>query len=341
MGTEDEFELVADAADPGPEPVLADIERGEPAPAPEAPDVEAERNRALDAAARHLDRLRRAAQRRDSNPSEWAQTGLFEARYCAIDLETTGSRAGGADDILEVGAVRIVGGELAGEFASLVRPRRPISAAAQAVHGIRPADVVDAPPIEVVLPFLLETARDCVLVFHNAAFDLGFLQRALVESDREMLASPVVDTLVVARRLAAGACGLGTVSRRLGVPGPHPHRALPDARLTAGLLLALLDILSAAGARRLADIPGIRSRPPRPRVRRGPAPDALVRRLEAAVAHAEDLCVAYRFGRGMTPQELRVRPRAVQSGACVVLDLDRQVECVLDVARIDRLETAP
>jgi len=340
MGTEQEIEHIADASDPGPQALLPDIERGEPPPAAAPPDIEAERARAQAAAALHVAHVRRAARRTSAPLPEWAASGIYEARYCAIDLETTGARAGGADDILEVGAVRVVDGEPAGEFASLVRPRRPITPAAQAVHGIREADVADAPPIEAVLPALLEMVRGCVLVFHNAPFDLGFLQRALAESDREPLVSPVVDTLVVARRLAGGACGLGKVAARLGVPGPHPHRALGDARLTAGLLAAFLDILRAAGAERLSDIPGIRARPPRARVRRGPPPDLLARRLEDAATRGEAVHIAYRLAGGMAPQELHVRPRTVQSGVCVALDLDRRVECVLDLARVDRLTSS-
>jgi DNA polymerase III epsilon subunit family exonuclease len=339
MDTEDEIERIADAAAPDPECRMADIQRGDPEPEPEPIDVAAERARATAAAVLHLERERRRAARHP-HPGAWSDLGLFEARYCVIDTETTGAHAGGADDILEVGAVRVVDGELDRTFSSLVRPVRPISAAAHAVHGIRPEDVLDAPPIATVLPYVLEMARDCVLVFHNAGFDLGFLQRALAESERPLLTSPVVDTLVVARQLAGGRCGLGTVAARMGAAGPHVHRALPDAELTARLLVAFLDILTAAGARCLGEIPGIRARPPRSRIRRRPRVDALAHRLEEAVACGETLRISYRLGHGMQPQELHVRPHLLQSGACVALDLDRGRDCILEFDRIERLAPA-
>jgi DNA polymerase III epsilon subunit family exonuclease len=337
MGNEGELGWVEDAAWPGdedvrdrpldPDAVRVQVEMPEPAALRAAGSL---------AAQIHVER------RRARHPAAAAwDIDLDAARYCVIDTETTGTGAAGGDEILEIGAVRVTGGELAQELASLVRPHGPIGAAAYAVHGIAFADVVDAPRLEAVLPSLQEIVRGCVLVFHNAPFDLGFLQRALQDADREPLASPVVDTLLVARALLGGPCGLGRVAARLGIVDPHVHRALPDARLTAKLWLELEAMLRRGGARTIADVPGARPHPPRARRRRGPAPGALVARLEAAIQRGEALRVACRLVRGIAPVELRIRPLRIQSGLCVARDLDRCADVAIEVARIESLRREP
>jgi DNA polymerase III epsilon subunit-like protein len=269
---------VPDAAAPDPELPLVDLQRGDPAPEVTEHDVVAARDalcvQAADAAAAHLERSagRAARQARSGRVAATAlQRDLETARYCVIDTETTGARPGLGDELLEIGAVRVVGGELDLEFSSLVRPLGPITAGAHAVHGISAQDAATAPPVEEILPYVAEMGRDCVLVFHNAPFDLSFLQRALADAGRPVFEAPVIDTLVVARRLLGGRCGLGMLGERLGLEGPHLHRALPDARLTARLLIRLLAFLCDAGAERLEHVPGIAIRPARQRRRRGPA----------------------------------------------------------------------
>jgi DNA polymerase III epsilon subunit family exonuclease len=317
-----------------------DVQRGTlPAPEPQ-PDPDAERAIAVAAAARHLERWARRARRAAAAalPAELDRP-LDAVRYCVIDTETTGQRPDGSDEILEIGAVRVVDAALDRTFTSLVCPLGPITAGAASVHGIGAAAVAGAPPITAVLPYFLEMARDCVLVFHNAPFDLGFLQRALADAARPLLASPVIDTLVVSRRLLAGRCGLGALGRRLGLEAPHLHRALPDAELTAHVLLQLLDCLRAAGATRLAEVPGITVRPPR--LRRGPRSrrDVLLERLEQAKSRGEVVQVSCLAGRGVAPIEVRLRFLAVAPGACIVREADTDATYALDPASIVRLET--
>jgi DNA polymerase III epsilon subunit family exonuclease len=340
-----EIVWVADAADPEPEMPMIDLQRLDPplVPAPDAAELRAALCRqAATAATAHLDQLaRRAARRRaGANPGlEVVRGELGTARFCVIDTETTGARAGLGDELLEIGAVRVVDSELGLEFSSLVRPLGPISAGAYGVHGITTEAAAAAPPLEAVLPYVVEMARDCVLVFHNAPFDLGFLQRALSDAGRPLFEAPVIDTLVVARRLLGGRCGLGMLGERLGLEGPHLHRALPDARLTAHLWIRLLAFLRAAGAERLEHVPGIAVRPPRLRRRRTPRSGLLLQRLEQAWSGGEVVRLACHAGRGMAPLALRVRFVEVAPHACIVFDIDTGTTHVLDPARILALES--
>ena len=347
-----DIELVLDAGDPGdvPRDLVIDLYADVQADSVLVVDTQAEVERARQAVRLHLERRRVAAvsARADAAPPDTATpsalggTRLNEARFCVIDLETTGLRPGHGDEILEIGALHLADGELGREFSTLVNPLRPISAAAVAIHGIHDREVAAAPLIAEVLPYLEEMARDRVLVFHNAPFDLGFIQRALSEHGREPLAGPVLDTLVLARRLLAGRCGLGQVAERLGVDSPHAHRALADARLTALVLRRLLALLAEEGAGSLADVPGWVAAPVRPRRRPTPRPDLLARRLRRAIDDGEILRLAYRLAPALAPFELRVRPLRLVGGLhLLACDLDRGEEILLEVARLDRLTRVP
>ncbi|HMQ72879.1 MAG TPA: exonuclease domain-containing protein, partial [Rubrivivax sp.] len=155
--------------------------------------------------------LSAAAVRHDSRP-EFYDFDLFGASesqhalddrplaalsYTVFDTETTGLDPAGGDKIIQIGAVRIVNGRLlrAESFEQLVDPRRTIPAAGIPIHGIRPEMVVGQPTIDRVLPAFHDYARDTVLVAHNAAFDMRFLQ--LEEAATGVrFDQPVLDTLL-------------------------------------------------------------------------------------------------------------------------------------------------
>src|SRR6201999_132514 len=107
--------------------------------------------------------------------------------FVVVDLETTGGRATADGDdfdaITEIGAVKVRGGKVLGELATLVDPGRSIPPQIVALTGITSAMVCDAPKIEAVLPAFLEFARGAVLVAHNAGFDVGFLRAAARRCD--------------------------------------------------------------------------------------------------------------------------------------------------------------
>ncbi len=164
--------------------------------------------------------------------------------YVAFDLETTGLMAE-TDRVVEIGAVRFDerGTELA-RYEQLVNPGRPMSPAAQAIHGISDLDLAGAPSISDVIPGWLDflgNAEVTTLLAHNAAFDAAFLGREFGRSHRDPPSHTVVDTLALARRLIPQARDhrLETLSRLFGLEQTFAHRALADSLRVKGLWLAL------------------------------------------------------------------------------------------------------
>lgn len=107
---------------------------------------------------------------------------LRETTFVVVDLETTGGRTTGndatpPDAITEIGAVKVCGGAVLGEFATLVNPQHSIPPQIVRLTGITTAMVGNAPTIDAVLPMFFEFAGDSVLVAHNAGFDIGFARR--------------------------------------------------------------------------------------------------------------------------------------------------------------------
>jgi DNA polymerase III subunit epsilon len=181
---------------------------------------------------------------------------LEEATYVVVDLETTGLRPG-RSGICEIGAVRLRGFEVESEFQTLVDPGLPIAAGASAVTGLRTSQLRGSPsPAEAVGSFL-GFAGDGVLVAHNARFDLAFLDRETECLTGSRIGSPVVDTVRLARALLAGRVsrfGLAQLAWFLGTTARPCHRALPDARATAELLLTLIGLAQERGARTVAEL---------------------------------------------------------------------------------------
>ena len=135
-----------------------------------------------------------------------AEASLRDATFVVVDLETTGSRAHAAADgyrdaITEIGAVKVRGGKVIGEFATLVDPQRDIPPQIVELTGITTAMVRNAPTIEAVLPMFLEFARGSILVAHNAGFDTGFLRAAAQQCDIAWPKPPVLCTVKLARRV--------------------------------------------------------------------------------------------------------------------------------------------
>jgi DNA polymerase III epsilon subunit-like protein len=293
-----------------------------PASSPTAADV--------DALVRHVRlRLERDLARRRARPLPrvWADVPLAAARFCVIDLETTGMGPGGDEEILEI--------DLGREFSTVVDPRRPVSWAARAVHGISDAEIGSAPRLQQALPWLLETVQERVLVFHNAGFDLPFLQRALQEAGRDPFEQPVVDTLRLARRLAGGSCSLGALVQRFGLTASRLHRAAADARATAELLVRFLALYAEAEAVRLGEIAGISSPNAHARRRRRDPTDPLAERLERAIARGEIVRVTVHAGAGLAPVELEIVPLALLGARYLqARDVGLGIEIGLAVDRI-------
>ncbi|HEY0126733.1 MAG TPA: exonuclease domain-containing protein, partial [Blastococcus sp.] len=142
----------------------------------------------------------RDGQRYEQVTIEELGTPLADVTFVVVDLETTG---GSPKDsaITEIGAVKVRGGVVLGEFQTLVDPGREIPPYISVLTGITSMMVAAAPRIGTVLPSFLEFARGAVLVAHNAPFDLGFLKAACEGSGIAWPAFASVDTAVLARRL--------------------------------------------------------------------------------------------------------------------------------------------
>ncbi|MET4432353.1 DNA polymerase-3 subunit epsilon [Mycolicibacterium sp. 624] len=177
---------------------------------------------------------------------------LRDTTFVVVDLETTGGRAtesapgrGDHDQITEIGAVKVRGGEIIGELGTLVDPGRAIPPQIVALTGITTAMVCDAPRIESVLPSFLEFARGAVLVAHNAGFDIGFLKAAAKRCDIAWPQPPVLCTVKLARRVLtrdeAPSVRLSALAQLFSASTTPNHRALDDARATVDVLHGLIE----------------------------------------------------------------------------------------------------
>ena len=178
---------------------------------------------------------------------------LAELTYTVFDTETTGLDPT-RDEIIQIGAVRIVNLRLLrGEaFDQLVDPRRRLDAASARVHGITQDLLRGEPTIDEVLPAFHAFCADAVLVGHNAAFDMRFLQRKEAATGVRF-EQPLLDTLLLSEVLhpALDSHALEAIAERLGVRIEVRHNALADAIVTAEVFLRMVDLLHDAGIRTL------------------------------------------------------------------------------------------
>jgi DNA polymerase-3 subunit epsilon len=187
-------------------------------------------------------------------------TPLAEVTFVVVDLETTG---GSPKDsaITEIGAVKIRGGTVLGEFQTLVDPGHEIPPYISVLTGITSMMVAAAPRIGAVLPGFLEFARGAVLVAHNAPFDLGFLKAACAENGIAWPTFASVDTAVLARRLLSRDevpnCKLATLAPYFSATTSPTHRALDDARATVDVLHGLFERLGPLGITSLEELTGL------------------------------------------------------------------------------------
>ncbi|MCF6733985.1 DEDD exonuclease domain-containing protein [Blastococcus sp. KM273129] len=187
-------------------------------------------------------------------------TPLAQVTFVVVDLETTG---GSPKDsaITEIGAVRVRGGQVLGEFQTLVDPGHEIPPYISVLTGITSTMVATAPRIGAVLPAFLEFARGAVLVAHNAPFDLGFLKAACAENAMAWPAAASVDTAVLARRLLSRDevpnCKLATLAPYFSATTSPTHRALDDARATVDVLHGLFERLGPLGVTTLEELTGL------------------------------------------------------------------------------------
>lgn len=192
-----------------------------------------------------------------------AEENLADLTFVVVDLETTGGPASSAG-ITEIGAVKVRGGEVLGEFATLVQPDAPIPAHIQALTGITHSMVVDAPSVAGAVAAFGEFAGDSVLVAHNAPYDLGFLKAACARHDLTWFPGRSLDTARLARvalqRGEVRNCKLSTLAAHFHSPVVPEHRALADARATTHVLHRLFERIGSMGVHTWSDLRAFVSR---------------------------------------------------------------------------------
>ncbi|WP_180270723.1 PolC-type DNA polymerase III [Sporanaerobium hydrogeniformans] len=174
--------------------------------------------------------------------------------YVVFDLETTGFSPT-HHQIIEIGAVKVIQGEIVDRFSAFVNPKRAIPYVIQELTGISDKMVQDALPIENVLPEFLDFCEGAVLVAHNADFDYSFIE---VNAKKQGLCATytVVDTVSLARILLPNLSNfkLNTVAKALEVSLENHHRAVDDATATGEIFVKFIEKLEAKGIQTLDEL---------------------------------------------------------------------------------------
>ncbi|MCE9571119.1 MAG: DNA polymerase III subunit epsilon, partial [Rhodocyclales bacterium] len=175
---------------------------------------------------------------------------LTDLVYSVFDTETTGLEPSNGDEIIQMGAVRVVNNRLLRQeiFDQLVDPGIPLKPAGIPIHGITEAMVNGQPRLDVVLPAFHEFCAETVLVAHNAAFDMRFFQLK-EDSLGVRFNQPVLDTLLLSAVIHPNqeSHRLESIAERLGINVIGRHTALGDAFVTGEVFLKMVPLLAGMG----------------------------------------------------------------------------------------------
>lgn len=164
--------------------------------------------------------------------------------YTVVDLETTGLSPR-QNRIIEIGAVRVLDGKVQDEFFhTIVNPGEEVSLFILSLTEIPREEIIKAPSIEQVMPDFLEfLGKESIFVAHNARFDFSFINEELKRYYWRPIKNEVVDTIRLAKKRVPGlqSYRLESLINHFGFDHKKNHRALDDAKITAELLLKLLD----------------------------------------------------------------------------------------------------
>ncbi len=178
----------------------------------------------------------------------------FTDTFVVFDLETTGFSPS-KNQIIEIGAVKVVNGSITERFSTFVNPKVPIPFEIEQLTSINDDMVLDAPTIDEILPKFMEFCQDAVMVAHNADFDMSFIKHncSALGLDCE---KTVLDTVALSRVLlpALNRFKLDTVAKALNVSLAHHHRAVDDAACTAEIFVKLVEMLRDRGVETMEDL---------------------------------------------------------------------------------------
>ena len=167
----------------------------------------------------------------------------LDSNFVVFDIETTGFSYL-KDKIIEIGAVKVVKGQIVDRFSTFINPGMPIPLEIENLTGINDAMVIDAPSIEVVLPQFMEFCKDCIMVAHNADFDMSFIRYncEVLDCGKDFVS---VDTLGIARTLLPDLKNykLDTVVEAMDCVLENHHRAVDDAEATAHVFVKFIERL--------------------------------------------------------------------------------------------------
>ena len=174
--------------------------------------------------------------------------------YVVFDIETTGLNPKFCK-IIEIGAVKIEGGEIVGEFSKFINPEIPIPYKITELTSITDDMVMSSPTIDVILPEFLEFIGDASVVAHNAAFDTTFIKKFADDMGLPTDYS-ILDTMTLAHVLCPelGKFTLDRICKHLGIKLEHHHRAVDDAGATAQIFLRFLSMLKDKGINNLDEL---------------------------------------------------------------------------------------
>ena len=223
---------------------------------------------------------------------------IAQLTYVVLDLETTGGNPR-HHRIMEFGAYKVRDLAIVDSMSMLINPGRPIPPFIQQLTGITNQMVEDAPSFSEAAPKLLEFINDAVVVAHHAPFDLKFLSWQLVEAGYQPITNPVLCTCRLARSLIPDGItsrGLDELIRALDLTIEGRHRALPDARAAAELLILFLTELIRRGLDSLDEVIRYQYRPVVEKKPAKPSHRALKDgELSIRPFHSDDIAHAFRW----------------------------------------------
>lgn len=163
-----------------------------------------------------------------------------------LDVETTGLEPAAGHDVLEIGAQKIQGQTVLGEYTALIKPTRPLPADVVAFHQQNGLTMEllkkEGRPVEQVIPELVEFIGDAIIVAHNAPFDVGFINEHLKRLGQPPLTNRTVDTLEIAKKyLILASYRLTNIAAFFKIPTPTAHRALADVITCREVFFKLVD----------------------------------------------------------------------------------------------------